>query len=295
MKTLFKKLLFVILPYLLVSCQFFGPKLGSKDLPVNFIILNSTNLAPEKLDFSHLTSFFEKEEGLYLNIKIIDFYEDVGSLFKDKNNHLGLLSAQFYAANMDQIPVTADLISVRLNKTRYRSGIIARVDSGIEKLEDLNGKTFAFTHKESASGYLIPELLFQKHNIQLKSYNFVGEHAMVAEVIYKGNFDAGATFYDESGEGGEIQDGRTLIKKKFPDVLDKVKVIYSSGEIPYDPFIFHESLTLKNKAKLINSLKHYFNRYQKENIFYKYFKIENVNSVTSEEFRQFKNDFLKND
>src|SRR2546430_8905703 len=108
------------------------------------------------------------------------------------------------------------LVSVRNNSTSYRGQIITKADSGIKKIEDLKGKTFCRPDPLSTSGWIIPSITMKAKGIDpakdLKQVVDVGSHDAVAEQVYNGNCDAGATFDDARGN----------IEKKYPDVRDKV-------------------------------------------------------------------------
>lgn len=280
---------YLILFILLIqSCKFLEPKLGSKGKPLHLIISNSTGLENEDLDFDDFLNFMEQKSDIYIDIKFINVYQDIPSLFKTEGTHIGLISSNLFVSNMDNIPAKAKLIIMRYGKEWYRSEIVAHVNSGIEKIEDLNGKSFAFVNQESSSGYLIPKALLLKNKIKLKDHAFVGGHSLVSKLIYQRQFDAGATFYDDSNKQS-ITDGRLLIQEEFPDVSEKIKIIHTSGKIPYDPIIFHNDLNKEIVADFSNGLRRYLRRFYKKNVFYKYFKIESVKSSNNDAYIEFKN------
>ncbi len=77
----------------------------------------------------------------------------------------------------------------------YQSFIIANKKSGITKLEDLKGRSFAFVDPASTSGYLIPRSLLVKSGLDpdkdMKAM-FAGGHDASALAINGGKVDAGA-------------------------------------------------------------------------------------------------------
>jgi phosphonate transport system substrate-binding protein len=77
----------------------------------------------------------------------------------------------------------------------YRSVIIVRKGGGIEHLNDLKGKHFAFGSSHSTSGNLIPRLYLFKRDITLfdfADYQNLDSHDSVAKAVLKGKVDAGA-------------------------------------------------------------------------------------------------------
>ena len=48
----------------------------------------------------------------------------------------------------------------------YRGQIIARTDSGIESLEDLAGRKFAYVDPASTSGFILPRSRLKQHGVE---------------------------------------------------------------------------------------------------------------------------------
>lgn len=82
----------------------------------------------------------------------------------------------------------------------YRSLIIARPNRGIEELEDLRGRSFAFVEQYSTSGYLFPLAKLVEAGIDPKtdfsSYDFLKRHDRVVQSVLEGDHDAGAIYDD---------------------------------------------------------------------------------------------------
>ena len=79
---------------------------------------------------------------------------------------------------------------------RFRSVFITSAASGIQKLEDLKGKTLSFGSVSSTSGHLMPRssLLAAKLNpdVDLKRISFSGAHDATIAAVASGKVDAGA-------------------------------------------------------------------------------------------------------
>src|SRR5690606_17745430 len=90
-------------------------------------------------------------------------------------------------------------------ETHYKGQIVARRDSGIKTIQDLNGKKFAFTDPASTSGYILPQKLFNDAGITLGGTVFAQKHDNVITMVYQKQVDAGATYYSEP-HGGQIRD-----------------------------------------------------------------------------------------
>ena len=127
--------------------------------------------------------------------------------------------------------------TVRYGASKYRGQFMTQTDSGIENLEDLAGKTLAFTDPASASGYLFP-YVYLKNELGLDpekdmQTTFAGGHDAAALALYNGDVDAAVTF----------EDARGSIEEEHPDVMDKLKVIGYTNYVPNDGLIARNGLS----------------------------------------------------
>lgn len=76
----------------------------------------------------------------------------------------------------------------------YRAAIVTPPDSALENLTQLRGRSFAFGAANSTQGYLIPRLMLREAGIgldDLSAYAFHDSHAVTANAIASGRYDAG--------------------------------------------------------------------------------------------------------
>jgi phosphonate transport system substrate-binding protein len=112
----------------------------------------------------------------------------------------------------------------------FKSVFIAHIDSGIEKVEDIKGKTMAFGSKSSTSGHLMPRhFLLSQFQID-SSKDFAGEpvfsgaHDATAKIVESGKVSAGAL-------NKQVWD-RMVAEKKVDTT--KVKLIWTTpGYVDY--------------------------------------------------------------
>ena len=94
----------------------------------------------------------------------------------------------------------AALVSVRYGTPTYNGQLIAGIDSGVSKVSDLKGKTFARPDPLSTSGWIIPMLTMRAEGIvperDLAQIVDAGSHDSVVAAVYNGEVDAGATYVD---------------------------------------------------------------------------------------------------
>jgi phosphonate transport system substrate-binding protein len=87
-------------------------------------------------------------------------------------------------------------------KTAYTARFYVRKGSGIEKVDDLRGKTVAFVDPASSSGYIYPMVLLIKRGLVkdrdpksfFKDAFFAGTHEAALQSVVHGRVDAAASF-----------------------------------------------------------------------------------------------------
>jgi phosphonate transport system substrate-binding protein len=196
------------------------------------IIPHRSNLGNEEV-YSRLFAEMEKETGLKFVWVGSKSYDDVILKIKSGVAQIGYVGPFAYVAAQDSFGVK--LICRSLNDDGlefYNSMIITRKDSGIRRIEDLKGKTIAFTDPKSTSGYLFPLAQLLKEGIALTDFSdvkFLKKHANSLLAVQKGHVDAGATSY-------------TALKKVDVD-MDDLRIIWKSEPIYRGPWIASTGLS----------------------------------------------------
>jgi phosphonate transport system substrate-binding protein len=191
---------------------------------------------------------FEKT-GLIIEVSVATEYAGViEALSSDPPSaHMSSLATFSYVLAADRGVAEAALVAVRFGSPTYNGQIITGVDSGVNKVEDLVGKTFARPDPLSTSGWIIPMLTMRAAGVNTETDLEVvdaGGHTAVVSAVYSGDVDAGATFVDARGN----------IEDDNPDVMDKVKVIAVTADIPNDGVQFHPSVPAEIKDAIVKAL-----------------------------------------
>jgi ABC-type phosphate/phosphonate transport system substrate-binding protein len=127
----------------------------------------------------------------------------------------------------------------------YFGCILTRTDSGVNRLEDLNGVSFAFSDETSTSGHIFARALLQRAGIELGHVLFAGGHPNVVQAVREGKVAGGATFYSPPSAANErdgtlVGDARFLILKNMKTaaereaLLNEVRIIALTDPIPND-------------------------------------------------------------
>jgi ABC-type phosphate/phosphonate transport system substrate-binding protein len=127
----------------------------------------------------------------------------------------------------------------------YYGCVLTRSDSGINRLEDLNGQTFAFSDETSTSGHIFARALLQRAGVELGHIFFAGGHPNAVRAVEDGKVAGGASFYSPPSaanerDGTKVGDARFLILKNMADqeqrdsFLETVRVLALTDPIPND-------------------------------------------------------------
>jgi len=116
---------------------------------------------------------------------------------------------------------------LRQEDAEFKSVFISRRDSGIKKLEDLKGKTFAFGSVSSTSGHLMPRFFMLQAKLDptrdLKQAAFSGAHDATALWVESAKVDAGALnflVWDKLVQQKKIDTGKVDVFYTTPPYAD---------------------------------------------------------------------------
>lgn len=235
------------------SCTHHRPELGSEKNPIKFFFVPSVDVKLLEDTSKVMSDWLEKNTPYKFKILIPPSYIAVVEAFGTGRADVAALNTYGYIIAHEKYGAEARLITIRYGESTYQAQFLARSDSKIKKLEDLNGKKIAFVDPASISGYLLPLKYLKDRGIKPKETMFAMRHDNVISMIYQHQVDAGATFYSPP-EAGEIQDARRLVKSQYPDVEDKIKIIALTTPIPNDPIVFRKEMPEEMKRTLCAAL-----------------------------------------
>ncbi len=252
-------LLLVVIPMLLSGgCSKHGAKqvrqapLGSPQNPIKMALVPSLDTRKLIVSGERLAELLKKHTGLTFEVTVPTSYAAVVSAMGAGKVDVGWLSPLPYVIAHDQYGVRVVLRTIRDNSDRYWSFIIARTDTGINKLEDLKGKRFAYGDPVSTSG-----CLYARELIRSKGYDpdkffsqviYAGAHDKVVMAVYNKQVDGGAIY------GGVVSDAREKVADTIKDVMQKTKVIAKSAPIPNDTVSVRKGFPEALTSKLVDGL-----------------------------------------
>ena len=223
--------------------------LGTSRNPIRMMFVPSGDAQVIVKGGQEVAKLLQKETGLHFKTSVATSYAAVIEAMGAGKVDIGWLATFSYVLAKDKYDVELLLVVQRFGSPFYRGQIMVRTDSGINSLDNLQGKRFAFVDPASTSGHLYPKTLLLSKGLDPKTFFsktiFAGSHNAVVLSIYKGEVDGGAA-YDGS---------RAAVAKSYPDVFEKIKVLAYTKEIPNATVSVRKELPKGLKVKLRNGLK----------------------------------------
>jgi phosphonate transport system substrate-binding protein len=159
---------------------------------------------PEKMyrAFDPLVRFIASETGWTMRAAVTRNYEEMTERLADGSVHIAFYSSASYVAfgpfieGLTYVATYAEQDGKGRLLPYYHSAIIALKSESIADLDDLKGTAFAFTDRQSTSGYRIPLLMMREKGIEPEHYFrkifFLGRHDSVIEALRAGSVQGGA-------------------------------------------------------------------------------------------------------
>ncbi|MDP4114741.1 MAG: phosphate/phosphite/phosphonate ABC transporter substrate-binding protein [Bacteroidota bacterium] len=234
-------------------------ELGSKSNPIKMYFAPSLDTKKILDNVQDLVDYLESETGYYFKVETPKTHLAIVKAFEQNEADIAEINSFPYLIVNKKYGAEALLRVIRDgNEQTYRGEIITRFDSGINSLDDITGKRFAYVDSTSTSGYILPKALFNKKNIKPRENIFAIRHDSVVSMVYNKQVDAGATYYaPPDSKTGEFRDSRKRLQQKYPDIDKKVKIIGFTQDIPNDPWVFRKGLDAKIKQKIADCLIEY--------------------------------------
>jgi phosphonate transport system substrate-binding protein len=131
----------------------------------------------------------------------------------------------------------------------YVGILVAKKGSGYNSIADIKNTVAAFPDPGSTSGWLLPNVLFTKKEIggqPLKSYFeklvFTGSHDASILAVLEGRVDVAFTW--------DSAPFRLWKRGEIGKPADELKVLWTSPEIPLDPYSYRKQLCPELKQKI---------------------------------------------
>ncbi|MFP4362539.1 MAG: phosphate/phosphite/phosphonate ABC transporter substrate-binding protein [Spirochaetia bacterium] len=232
------------------SCEPEEAELGTEENPIIWSFVPSGEMERVATGADEVADLLHEETGYYFDTNVATEYAGVIEALQSDPPaaHMASLATFAYVLAADRGVAEAELVSVRYGSATYNGQIIAGADTGISSIEDLEGHSFGRPDPLSTSGWIIPMLTMRANGIDpdsdLSQVVDAGSHDAVVATVYNGDVDAGACYVD----------ARSSIEDEYPDVMDEVRVIAVTADIPNDGVQFHPSISEVMRETIVGAL-----------------------------------------
>lgn len=183
----------IAVAYLLAALFFIGPAFGNDPL----ILVSVPWRTPDTLAgiYAPMIRLLEEQLDTRVDFFVAKDYQELGKRLDTGAADLGIFGGSAYVDAKDKYPDIRYLATCMQPTAYYNSLIIARKSCTVTSLAHLKGKSFAFTDKDSTSGYLYPRLMLSALAIDPgKDFSivyFLKKHDKVYDAVAKGTIAAG--------------------------------------------------------------------------------------------------------
>ncbi len=226
-----------------------GGGAASGDEPLQVGLIPNENPEEVEAQYQPLEDYLKKELGREVELSVPTTYNAVVEAMVSGELDLAYFGGLTYVQarqRADVHPLFTE-VNPRTGTTKYRSVIIVPADSDIEKVEELEGKDFAFGSVSSTSGSLYPSIMLNQAGIDyrtdLREVVYTGGHDTTAQAVANGRVAAGGL--EDRILYGLQEDG--IIGK------DKVRVIEESDPIEGYPWVVRDALSGRDEQALTDA------------------------------------------
>jgi len=193
--------------------------------------------------FNPLAEYLSKETGEKVSIVIPKDFNAFKAAVTAGQLDIAFANSLIYVQLRKDVHIEPLAVSAEQKAgKRFRGLVIARKDSGIDKLQDLKGKKLIFVDKDSAGGYVFQMLLLKKSGLDIQKdftlLPFAKKHDNVVMAVFNKAADA----------GGVREDDLEKVKDKVD--LSQIKIVGYTSYFPNWPMFAAPSLNKGVAAKV---------------------------------------------
>lgn len=247
------------------------PAIGSEEHPIKVLFVPSVDVDFMISGGDLIAQALNEATGLFFEVAVPTSYAaTIEEMCASPTDTIGFIPALGYALASQLCGVEPGLASVRYGWNVYWTEFVVARDSDFQTLADLDGATWAFPDAGSTSGYLYPKAIFADLGIAPGEEVEAGGHPQAVKAVYNGEADVATVYFsapllpegtwamgdnpdvpdeviEECGPNADgklfcgeyrVLDARAAILTEAPDVVQKVRILDLSGEIPNDTMSF---------------------------------------------------------
>jgi len=247
------------------------PTLGDESMPIKVLFVPSVDVDFMIESGSLIEQALNEATGMTFEVSVPTSYAaTIEEMCASPTDTVGFIPAMGYALASQLCGVEPGLASVRYGWNVYWTGFYVARDSAFQTLADLEGATWAYPDAGSTSGFLYPTAIWNDLGITFGETVEAGGHPQAVKAVYNGEADVASAYFsapllpegnwtvdmapdipdefipdcavneDDKLYCGDyrVLDARAAIRGEAPDVVQKVRILGLSAEIPNDTMSF---------------------------------------------------------
>lgn len=223
---------------------------------------------PEKLvgDIEVISDYLEKELGIPVQGFVAQDHAAAVEALRSEEADVSFMGALPYVLAHQEAGATVILAEVYRGQPIYRGRIFVRKDSGISRIQDLEGKSIAFADPISESGYIYPLDIFVRAGLIERGNDpqtffsqvyFAGGYQQAIQAVANGTVDAaGVSQYSELFLTPEQLEQVTWIAESEP--IPSHLVCVRQGLDPERIAAFKQAMLQLNQPEYRHLLQHVY-------------------------------------
>jgi phosphonate transport system substrate-binding protein len=264
-----------------------GDDLGTPGNPIQVFFVPSAEAQTLIEGGEVLADALTEATGLSFEVSVPTSYAaTIEAMCAAPGESMGFIPAAGYVIGNDRCGIEVHAAAVRYGWPFYWAQYIARRDSDIYVMGDLDGKTWAYPDRASTSGFVVPSAEMQAMNVTPGDEVEAGGHNQAVLAVYNGEADFATTYFSpplmpgaswsvqdvpepfnltesesyvtDDGDlyvgGVRILDARSAVAEQAPDIMDEVGIIAISAPIPNDTMSFGPDFPPELRDQLYDAL-----------------------------------------
>jgi len=257
---------------------FFGlipaPEVGSPGHPIKLVFTPTVDQQAILDGGQVMADALNLETGLSFEVVVPNSASDaVNMMCASRNDTIGFLPSIGFVFANDMCGADVAYKAIRFGWGNYWTQVLVPRGSALNSITDLDGLTWGYPDAGSASGYMAPLVLWDDAGITPGGTAETGGHPQAVMAVYNGDVDFSTTYFSpplkpegepawQPGDDPDIPDGlvdtcgpsldgtqllcsdwrvldaRAAVLNDAPDVVQQVRILGISPEIPNDATAF---------------------------------------------------------
>lgn len=196
--------------------------------------------------YKDLIDYISSKLGVPIEFKQRKTYAEVNELLNQNKLDFAFICTGAYLEARNKMPIEILVVPVVEGKPYYQAYVIVNNESNINSIDELQGKSFAFTDPLSNTGY---DYIL----------NILKDRKTTPEKFFSKTIFTYAHDYSIQAVKRKIVDGATVdglvyeyLKNFQPEKVEGIKIINKSRDFGIPPFVVQKNLDTKLKLKLKN-------------------------------------------